>query len=148
MPACRLPLAVLFAFALLASSACSRQKGPELTAPEAYAQAQAGTLMLIDIRHPSEWRDTGVAAEAARIDMTQAQGEAGFVAKVNALMKDNKQHPIGLLSLAGNRGRNAQQVLQHAGYTRVYNISEGMAGNRAGPGWIARGLPLQACPDC
>lgn len=148
MSAQRLSLATLVAFALLTINACSQGSGPTLTAPEAYAKAQAGTLTLIDIRHPREWRQTGVAKGALRIDMTDTQGEAGFVQRVSTQMGGHKNAPIGLLSLAGNRGANAQHVLREAGFTEVYNVREGMNGSSAGPGWIARGLPLQPCPDC
>ncbi len=41
-----------------------------------------------------------------------------------------------------------QKALQEAGFTRVYNIKEGMAGCGAGPGWIARGLPVEARAHC
>lgn len=140
----RLSLAALM---LLILAACS-QDSATLSAPEAYARAQAGTLTLIDIRHPEEWRQTGVATGALRIDMTDTQGEAGFVERVTTKMSGKKNAPIGLLSLAGNRGANAQQVLRKAGFTHVYNIKEGMQGSSAGPGWIARGLPVQPCPDC
>jgi len=145
MLAQRLSLAALM---LLILAACAQDKGATLSAPDAYARAQAGTLTLIDIRHPEEWRQTGVATGALRIDMTDTQGEAGFVQRVATAMSGNKNAPIGLLSLAGNRGANAQQVLHKAGFTHVYNIREGMQGSSAGPGWIARGLPLEPCPDC
>jgi rhodanese-related sulfurtransferase len=148
MPAQRLSLAALAVFMLLAINACSRDGGATLTAPDAYARVRAGTLTLIDIRHPDEWRQTGVATGALRIDMTNTQGEAGFVQQVAAAMGGNKSAPIGLLSLGGNRARNAQQVLREAGFSQVYTIREGMLGNSAGPGWIARGLPVQPCPDC
>jgi rhodanese-related sulfurtransferase len=145
MLAQRLSLAALM---LLILAACAQDKGATLSAPDAYARAQAGTLTLIDIRHPAEWRQTGVATGALRIDMTDTQGEAGFVQRVTTKMDGKKDAPIGLLSLAGNRGANAQQVLRKAGFTHVYNIKEGMQGNAAGPGWIKRGLPLEPCPDC
>jgi rhodanese-related sulfurtransferase len=41
-----------------------------------------------------------------------------------------------------------QQALRKAGFTQVYNIDEGMVGSSAGPGWIARGLPVEACQRC
>jgi hypothetical protein len=34
------------------------------------------------------------------------------------------------------------------GFTNVYNVSEGMAGSKAGPGWIRRGLPIESCKNC
>jgi len=144
----RLSVAVIAAFLLLSINACSRDSGPTLTAPEAYAQAQAGKLTLIDIRHPDEWRQTGIAKGALRIDMTDTQGEAGFVEQVTARMGGRKNAPIALLSIAGNRGANAQQVLRKAGFEHVYNVREGMLGSTAGPGWIGRGLPIEACPRC
>ncbi|MDP1927890.1 MAG: rhodanese-like domain-containing protein [Thiobacillus sp.] len=144
----RLPLVTLAAFMLFTLTACFQDSGPTLTAPDAYARTQAGTLTLIDIRHPDEWRQTGVAKGALRIDMTNTQGEPGFTREVTAEMGGNKNAPIGLLSLAGNRGANAQQILRKAGFTQVYNVREGMQGSSAGPGWIARGLPMQPCPDC
>lgn len=144
----RLTVATATALLLLLMSACSRDNGPTLTAPEAFAQAQAGQLTLIDIRRPEEWRRTGVAKGALRIDMTNAQGETGFVKQVTAKMGGRKNAPIGLLSLTGNRGAIAQHVLHEAGFTQVYNIKEGMMGSNAGAGWIARGLPLEACERC
>jgi rhodanese-related sulfurtransferase len=144
----RLSVAVLAAFMLLTLPACSRDGGPTLTAPDAYAQAQAGKLTLIDIRHADEWHQTGIALGALRIDMTNDKGGDGFAMQVSAALGGDKDTPIGLLSLAGNRGVNAQQVLIGAGFTHVYNIREGMMGSSAGPGWIARKLPLDPCAHC
>lgn len=144
----RFLIAAALLVALLSINACSESSGPTLTAPEAYTQAESGKLTLIDVRHPDEWRQTGVAKGARHIDMTNAQGEDGFVKQVAAEMGGNKQAPIGLLSRAGNRGANAQQVLVKAGFTQVFNIKEGMDGSNAGPGWIARGLPVEACTAC
>lgn len=144
----RLSVAVTAAFMLLSISACSRDSGPTLTAPDAYARAQAGTLTLIDVRPPEEWRQTGVAQGALRIDMASANGEAGFIRQVSAQLAGNPSRPIGLLSRAGNRGTNAQRILRDAGFTHVYNVKEGMTGSSAGPGWIARGLPVAACERC
>lgn len=141
-------LAAAIVLTLLSLGACSQDSGPTLAAPEAYALATAGKLTLIDVRHADEWRQTGVARGALRIDMTNPQGEAGFVKQVSVQMGGRTDAPIGLLSRAGNRGANAQHVLRGAGFTEVYNIMEGMAGNGHGPGWIARGLPLEACEGC
>jgi rhodanese-related sulfurtransferase len=148
MSVLRLSITVITAFMLLSVYACSRDSGPVLSAPDAYAQSQAGKLTLIDVRNPDEWHQTGMAKGALHIDMTSSQGGEGFARKVATALGGDKTRPIGLISLAGNRGSNAQQVLREAGFTHVYNIREGMAGSRAGPGWVARGLPLEACPGC
>jgi rhodanese-related sulfurtransferase len=141
-------LTVATALILLSISACSRDAGPTLTAPEAHAQAQAGQLTLIDIRRPDEWRQTGVADGAIRINMIHPQGVPGFVRQVGAELDGQRDTPIGLICRTGNRTTHMQQALREAGFTRVYNIKEGMVGSSAGPGWIARGLPVKACPSC
>jgi rhodanese-related sulfurtransferase len=133
---------------LLSINACSRDSGPTLAAPDAYAQTQAGTLTLIDIRRPDEWKQTGVAKGALQINMAHPQGEAGFVAHVTAELKGNKNAPVALICRTGNRTTQMQHALTKAGFTQVYNVKEGMVGSAAGPGWIARGLPLQACERC
>jgi rhodanese-related sulfurtransferase len=135
-------------FLLFALTACSQDSSTTLSAPDAYARAQAGTLTLIDVRHADEWRQTGVAKGALRIDMTNTQGEPGFIREVTAQMGGNKHAPIALLSLGGSRAANARQVLRGAGFTEVYVIKEGMRGSSAGPGWIERGLPMEPCPGC
>jgi DNA-directed RNA polymerase alpha subunit len=56
--------------------------------------------------------------------------------------------PIGLICRTGNRTTHMQKVLQDAGFTQVINIKEGMVGSAAGPGWLARGLPVEACKTC
>ena len=144
----RLSGVVFAAFMLLSIQACSPDKGPTLSAPDAYAQARTGKLTLIDVRTPDEWRKTGVAQGALRIDMANAQGEAGFIRQVEAALGGNRNLPVGLIGLAGNRSANAQKVLRESGFTHVYNIKEGMLGGGAGPGWIARKLPVEACPRC
>jgi rhodanese-related sulfurtransferase len=144
----RLSLAAVAASMLLSITACSRDNGPALTATEAHAQVQAGTLTLIDIRRPDEWRQTGVAQDALRINMAHPQGASGFVQQVAAELGGDRNAPIGLICRTGNRTTHMQQALREAGFTRVYNIREGMVGSAAGPGWIARGLPVEACPTC
>ena len=144
----RLSVTAAAAFMLLSINACSRDSGPSLAAPDAYAQAQASKLTLIDIRRPDEWRQTGVAKDALQINMAHPQGMAGFVQQVTAELGGDRNAPIGLICRTGNRTTQMQQVLREAGFTQVYNIKEGMAGSAAGPGWIARGLPLEACRGC
>lgn len=144
----RLSAAAGAALILLSLNACSRDDAPTLAAPEALARTQAGQLTLIDIRRPDEWRQTGVARGALRINMAHPQGAAGFVRQVEAEMGGDKNAPIGLICRTGNRTTQMQQVLREAGFTHVYNVKEGMAGSSAGPGWIRRGLPVEPCPSC
>ncbi|MFN3545168.1 MAG: rhodanese-like domain-containing protein [Thiobacillus sp.] len=140
-------LAVPIALAM-SLTACSSEGGPTLSAPEAHAKAQAGQLTLIDIRRPDEWRQTGVAEGALRINMVHPHGVQGFIRQVSAEVGGRRDAPIGLICRTGNRTTHMQRALQEAGFTNVYQIPEGMVGSRAGPGWIARGLPVDPCKTC
>jgi rhodanese-related sulfurtransferase len=133
------------ALAMLALSACAPgSAGMELSAPEAHQRTQAGQLTLIDIRRPDEWRQTGVAQGAARIDMRRPD----FAEAVLQQVKGQRDAPIGIICRTGNRTTHMQKAMRDAGFTQVYNIKEGMAGSAAGPGWLRQGLPVEACTRC
>jgi rhodanese-related sulfurtransferase len=130
------------ALALLALTAHAE---PDLSAPEAAAQAQSGKLTLIDIRTPQEWKETGVASKARQVNMANPQGANGFTEQLLGELKGDKNAPIALICRTGNRSTHAQRYLQSVGFTHVYNVKEGMAGSGAGPGWLKRGLPVETC---
>jgi rhodanese-related sulfurtransferase len=119
-----------------------------LTPPEAFKKIQAGELTLVDIRTPEEWRDSGVAPDAKRIDLQDPDGMAGFAVKVLAAVNGDKTAPVAVLCRTGSRSSYAQRYLQKKGFTNVINIPEGMIGSMAGPGWIERKLPINPCPEC
>lgn len=133
----------LLAFSYLAGPTHAE---PDLTAPEALAAAQAGKLKLIDIRTPAEWRETGVAPSAGRVDFYR--GPDALVPYILQTVKGDKNAPIALICRTGNRTTHAQKYLQGLGFTQVYNVREGMKGSPAGPGWLKRGLPVQPCVAC
>lgn len=119
-----------------------------MSAPEALDAVRGGTLTLIDIRTPREWQQTGVAPGATRINMLHPQGAAGFMNEVLAKVGGDRTAPIALICRTGNRTTQVQKFLQAQGFTRVYNVREGMAGSSAGPGWLARKLPVDGCTSC
>lgn len=151
----------LTALALLAGSfvfvqlplGCDAGSGPdlaagEISAPEAWRRAQQGEMTIVDVRTRREWRQTGVAAGAREISMQHPQGVEGFVGEVLAAVDGDRSAPLGLICRTGNRSGQVQRVLRNQGFAQVYNISEGMAGSRAGPGWLRRDLPVEACERC
>lgn len=147
-PSILILLTLLTLLTLLITAGCTQAAGPSLTPAEALEKAQAGEVTLIDVRTPEEWRQTGVAPVAHRIDMLDPQGPSGFVDKVSAEVGGDKSAPIAVICRTGNRSSQVQQELMTRGFTNVYNVVEGMAGSRSGPGWIRRGLPVQSCSDC
>lgn len=136
----------LFALGLTPAALVGAQPpGPDLSAPEAYRLAQAGELTLIDIRTPAEWRQTGVARGTQLVDMRHPRGPDGFVEAVLSRVGGDRDAPIALICRTGNRTTHMQRLLQERGFTRVYNVKEGMIGSAAGPGWIRQGLPVEPC---
>ncbi len=95
-------------------------------------------MILIDIRTPEEWQETGVAENAHRIDMTDPL----FVAKLAKLTGGDRARPIALICRTANRTRTVQQALLQGGYAAVINVEGGMIGNSADQGWIRHGLPV------
>jgi rhodanese-related sulfurtransferase len=119
-----------------------------ISAPEAFALAQAGQITLIDIRRPHEWRQTGIAQGVKTIDMVHPQGMSGFAQEVYQAVGGNLDAPIVLICRTGSRTSRLTPALRQMGFTHVRHVPEGMLGSRAGPGWIARGLPTEACTAC
>ena len=138
----RVALASLAALTLIPAFAAT---GLEMSAPDALAQLKAGKLILVDIRTPDEWKQTGVAQGAVRLDMQHPKGAPGFMEDLLKLTKGDKNAPVALICRTGNRTTQVQRYLEAQGFTQVFNVREGMAGSGAGPGWIKRGLPVDAC---
>lgn len=137
-------------FVLLLLLACSMatpaQAEPDMSAPEAFAAASAGKVRLIDIRTPQEWRQTGVAPGAGRVDFYR--GPEVLVQSILQMTGGDRNAPIAIICRTGNRTTVAQKYLQSLGFTQVYNVREGMAGSAAGPGWLKRRLPVESCMQC
>ncbi len=111
-----------------------------LTVTDAFEQATAGQIYLIDIRRPDEWESTGVARPALPLDMRRAD----FEQALRALTQDNPDRPIALICARGVRSNRLNTRLQAAGFENLRDVPEGMLGSGAGPGYIASGLPLRA----
>ncbi|MBF0306105.1 MAG: rhodanese-like domain-containing protein [Alphaproteobacteria bacterium] len=139
-------LPTMFAAMMVAGPAQAGQDG-KLAAPDAHEMARRGELVIVDIRQPEEWKATGVPEGAALISMRHPGGGQGFV---DDLLKaaGGRDAPIGLICRTGNRTAMMTKALRDAGFTQVYDISEGMAGGPNGPGWINRKLPVTPCAAC
>jgi rhodanese-related sulfurtransferase len=135
MPSRRTLLATLAAFGLYPGTTIAE---PTLDAETAYNRAVTGDLLLIDIRQPEEWAQTGSAKGATRLDMRSP----GFLDALAALTGGDRSRPIALICASGGRSARTARALTEAGFTSVLDVSEGMLGSSAGPGWLARGLPV------
>jgi len=134
------------AFLVLLLGAITAQAEPDLSAPQAFERSNQGGLLIIDIRTPEEWRETGVIPGARRVDFYR--GPDVLLKSVLQMVNGDRNAPIALVCHSGSRTIQAQRFLQAQGFTQVYNVREGMAGSTAGPGWLHRPLPVEACPRC
>ncbi|WP_372885186.1 rhodanese-like domain-containing protein [Shimia sp.] len=112
-------------------------EGGVLSAGQAMQGLADGTLILIDLRTPEEWQDTGVARGAWPLDMTQHS----FGGDLLRVIERNPQHQVAVICRTGRRSAYMVEVLERNGIHGVLDVSEGMAGGRNGRGWIPSGLP-------
>lgn len=139
---------ILFPIALLgAATAASAQGTPRMTTTtplpsvsvqEAHQRAKTGQSVLIDVRRPDEWADTGVPEGAIKLDMSSP----AFVAKLATIRAENPGKPIDIICRTANRTRQLQAALVSQGWTNIINVRGGMLGNPTEIGWLAQGLPV------
>ncbi|MDF1747375.1 MAG: rhodanese-like domain-containing protein [Alphaproteobacteria bacterium] len=117
-----------------------------IDAATAHKMQQDGAVLLIDIRRPAEWQQTGIAQGAKTITMHDPEGQTGFLAAMTAGVGGDKTTPIALICSSGVRSTWASAFLTQNGFTQVMNIKEGMLGRGPLPGWIKQKLPLDPAP--
>jgi hypothetical protein len=67
----------------------------QIAADEAYAAAKRGELLIIDVRTPGEWRDTGIPEGAKTADVTSPLGLMAFVdAVTEAAQRRTRPAPL------------------------------------------------------
>jgi rhodanese-related sulfurtransferase len=134
------PLLTFLAFAASLATAAAQDTPMNITPPEAAKMMKEQKAVLIDIRTPEEWKETGVAEGAVTIDMNDPM----FISKFQQAIGGDKTKPVALICRTANRTRTVQSALIQQGvHTRVMNVEGGMIGNSADKGWIAHGLPVK-----
>ena len=116
---------------------------PILSAPEAQSRLNAGDLIVLDIRRPAEWKETGVAKGAWPVSMHRSD----FGQQLQLILAEYQPDQIALICATGVRTARVTQQLEKYGLTGIHDLSEGMLGNPRGPGWIARGLDIVSAED-
>ena len=113
-------------------------QGNIISAEDAYAKAKSGEIILVDIRTPPEWRQTGLAEGAIGLDMTADT----FIDSLVYLRETYPDKVIAMICRTGNRTGDVFSQLTTQGFPGLADVSEGMAGGPGGKGWIPRGLPI------
>ena len=94
-------------------------------------------VVLVDIRRPEEWRQTGIVKGSKTITFFDHTGSINpnFVPEFTAIAKPDK--PVMLICRTGNRTQAASQAIaQQLGYKDVMNVTHGITG------WIAEQRPV------
>ena len=110
-----------------------------LSVEEAYEKAKVGEIILIDVREPDEWADTGIPEGALPIAMRDPE----LGAKLDAAVNGDRSARVALICRSGIRSRAVATAMREAGFTNVFDVGEGMIGSWRGPGWIRSGLPVE-----
>ncbi len=124
---------------LLPSGVMAQQLDATITAPDAMSAVEAGKVVLVDIRSRGEWVETGLAQPALPISMH----EPGFLQHLLTALGNDRSRPVALICATGGRTRYLQNELRKLGFTNVTDVSEGMMGSPAGPGWLRRGMAVK-----
>jgi rhodanese-related sulfurtransferase len=128
----------LTSVALILMSFAAWAETPILSAPEAQERMNAGELILLDIRTPREWRDTGIAKGAWPVSMHNRD----FGARLEAILAVYPPEQIAMICAVGGRTGRVTNLLERNGIIGISDVSEGMMGSARGAGWIARGLEV------
>jgi rhodanese-related sulfurtransferase len=103
-----------------------------VSAEEAARLVTSGSAVLVDVREPDEWADSGVAKPAHLLPFS---GLTAPSLKWKNFLQQHKQREIILYCLSGARSGNAARLLARQDF-KVANLG----GLRA---WVDAGLPLR-----
>lgn len=110
----------------------------DLPADSAWKMVQRGDLVVLDVRTPTEWAMTGLPRDSHGTNMQ----DRDFLEQARGAVLGDLDQPVAVICKSGKRSKEAAETLERAGFTHVFDITEGMTGNdRGGEGWLTRGLP-------
>jgi rhodanese-related sulfurtransferase len=91
---------------------------------------------LYDVRRPEEWRQTGVVDGSRLLTYVDGRGRLNPELLPRIQAEVPKDAPIALICRTGNRTDSLARELAEQGYTRIYNVRDGITK------WIADGNPV------
>lgn len=96
-------------------------------------------LILIDVRRPEEWVETGIADVATEIDMRSPE----FLKRVTDLRAANPDKAIAFICAVGSRSAGLANWFSRRGFDNIVDVRAGMIGRN---GWLANRLPVRRAP--
>lgn len=134
---------ILQVLTLLLVGAAASAEVISMTPDIAREKALAGEIVLIDIRRPDEWSETGVPDVALLVDMTDPE----FIVKINAIRAQSSGIPLAFSCRSGNRSGRVTAELDRIGMRDIIDVVGGFSGSRVDQGWAKHGLSTRAYGD-
>ena len=106
--------------------------GEMIPAKEAADRVASGNAVLVDVREPGEWADSGVAEPAVLLSLSDLRGER---TQWKTFLEQNKDKELILYCRSGNRSGIAANILEKEGY-KVANAG-------GFKHWAGAGLPVR-----
>lgn len=123
--------------ATLQLAAPAARAGDVVSASPSASELIGGDALVVDIREPDEWRDTGVLPNAVLLPY---RDPGSFLAAVGPRLQEGQ--PIALICRSGRRSAAAAEAIASMTDHPVVNVAGGMK-RLVGEGY----LPA-ACPSC
>ncbi len=120
-------------FGLVLFAATRLLAGDFMDPAEAARRVEQGTAILIDVREPAEWADTGVAAPAILLSLSDLRGDR---TQWKSFLEQNSGKELILYCRSGNRSGIAAKILAAEGRP--------VANAGAFKHWQAAGLPVRS----
>lgn len=125
---------------LLAALSCPLKAEVEQIDNKTLKQLLAEGVPLIDVRTPSEWRETGIIEGSHLLTFFDESGRYDaneWLKKLQAMVRPDQ--PVALICAVGGRTQAISHFLdKQAGYSKVHNVTAGIkawinAGNATSP---------------
>lgn len=114
-------IAALYLAAALSQGPAAAQDNLFLAAPSGQVLAADPAILLVDIREPGEWQQTGVVEGALLLSYRDADS---FLAAVSPLLQEGQS--IALICRSGNRTSRAARQIAAISDVPVIDIAGGM----------------------
>lgn len=105
---------------------------PSIEPAEAYARTKSKSLVIIDVRQPEEWSETGRPAGSYGIPLKGGE----MVKDIQQIAERHPKLPIALSCLRGTRSDQAARMLRDNGVTELFIVEGGIVR------WKKEGLPV------
>ena len=125
----------LFALSGLLLGGCSEPPYTNIDNAQLKSLVEQG-VPLYDVRRTEEWRQTGVVAGSRKLTFVDASGRPNpeFLPRFTAEV--DKNAPVVLICRTGSRTNALARELAAQGYTKIYNVRDGITR------WIADANPV------